>query len=86
MTPVTPYGALLDFICVEMGFCGSETGGKRLRVSDLIPGVGMVTADQFAGMVFQAEGMEPVPEHQQALQAAFVKFMGASAVDARRLR
>ena len=81
-----PYNALCDYICVELGFCGSVKDGKSRHGSQLVPAVGMVTADQFVGWVFQAEGMEPISEHQEALRAAFVKFMGSATVDARRLR
>ena len=84
--PANPYNALLDYICVELGFCGSVKDGKSLHVSEFVPAVGMVTADQFSEWVLRAEGIEPVSEHQQALQAAFVRFMGAAAVDARFLR
>jgi len=86
VTAGSSYDALLDYICVDLGFCGSTKAGRPLHVSDLVPAAGMVSADQFVEWVFQAEGVAPALEHQAVLRAAFVRFMGAAAVDASRLR
>lgn len=88
----TGYGALMDQVCVGLGFCGSIKHGRPLYVDLLIPPTGPVTADQFVEWVFLADDMNPdeEPERWQrckhAIRGAFVKHMGAEIVDATRLR
>src|SRR5688572_25548316 len=49
--PKSRYAALLNEVCVRMGYCGSMKDGERLHVDDFIPDAGLVTADQFAEWV-----------------------------------
>jgi hypothetical protein len=46
------YNRLLNTICVDFGYCGSEVDGRLRHVDDFIPAEGPVTADQFATWVF----------------------------------
>jgi len=83
------YAALLNDLCVGLGFCGSGNGGEPSHVDALIPACGQVTADEFVRWVFQAEGMDPdsveAAKHAISIRTAFVRHMGAEAVDASAL-
>ena len=79
------FDALLRHVCVELGFCGSVVDGEPRHVSMLIPAAGTVTADSFADLVFEAEGLV-LETHRQQLRAAFMRYMGSEVVDAHLLR
>ena len=91
---LTPPGfdALLDEVCVKLGYCGSVKDGERLHVTKFIPNAGMVTADQFVEWVFLADGQDPNIDlirwqpHKTLIRAAFVDCMGGESVDASLLR
>ncbi len=80
------YDALLNEVCVGLGFCGSDANGEPLHVDQFIPAGGPVSADQFVNWVFRAEGMDPYEEdalkHAHSLREAFVRHMGVEVVDA----
>jgi hypothetical protein len=87
------FDALMDFVCVGHGYCGSiHRDGTPLHVSLFIPDKGPVTADQFVEWVFLADRENPnvEPDRKQhckdAIRAAFVAHMGGEMVDAERLR
>jgi hypothetical protein len=85
--PNSSYTALLDEVCVGLGYCGCIKQGKPLHVNDFIPEVGLVTADQFAEWVVLADDMTPSTNpHLKLIRRAFVRHMGAEAVDAALLR
>jgi hypothetical protein len=86
-----PFEALMHEVCVERGWCGSVVNHQTLHVTDFFPESGEVTADQFVGWVFQADGVDPNKDrakwerHIEGLRDAFIRHMGAPSVDARRL-
>jgi hypothetical protein len=88
----TAYDALMDEICVGLGFCGCIKDGRPLHVRQFIPSKGPVTADQFAEWVFLADDMNPNAEPKrweslkEKIKRAFVRHMGADVVDARLLK
>lgn len=88
----TGYDALMDEVCVGLGFCGCIKRGRPLHVDRFIPSSGPVRADQFAEWVFLADDMNPnsKPERWEKIRAkiegAFVRHMGAAVVDASLLR
>ena len=88
----TGYDALMDEVCVGLGFCGCIKRGRPLHVGRFIPSSGPVRADQFAEWVFLADDMNPnsKPERWEKvkakIEAAFVRHMGADVVDAGLLR
>lgn len=87
--PKSAYAALMQEVCVGRGYCGCIKDGRRVHVDDFIPAMGNVTADQFVEWVFLAEDLDPgmQPNSQRrGLRDAFLKHMGASAVEASRLR
>ena len=90
MKSKSPYDALLDEICVGLGFCGTVVNGEPLHVSMFVPANGPVTADEFVGWVFRAEGWSAdeaaVSSYAADLREAFVRNMGAEAVDAKQLK
>lgn len=92
MTANTAYDALMDEICVGLGFCGCIKDGKPLHVAQFIPSKGPVTADQFAEWVFLADDMNPNSEPKRwenlkdKIKLAFVRHMGAELVDAKLLK
>lgn len=90
MEQKTPYEALQHEVCVGLGFCGSVVDGEPLHVDKFIPDQGTVSADQFVDWVFKAEGWDPTEndalKHRASLRSAFVKHMGAEAVDAQILK
>lgn len=86
------YDALLDYVCVGLGFCGCIKRGRPLHVNHLIPSSGPVTADQFVDWVFLADDINPYgqPARLMALKpkirAAFIQHMGSETVDASLLQ
>lgn len=71
-----------------MGFCGGVVDGEPRHVIDYIPESGVVTADQFASWVLEAEGMasEPGNPFWSDLRQVFVIHMGCEAVGAEALK
>jgi hypothetical protein len=90
MNDKSAYGALLQELCVGLGFCGSVLDGKPLRVDHFIPVHGAVSADQFVEWVLRAEGMDPKGQdalkHSGKLREAFVRHLGMDVVDAQTLK
>jgi hypothetical protein len=87
--PDSAYDDLQHHICVELGFCGSAKDGLPLHVDDLIPSKGVITADQFAELVFLAEGLDSRNDPKQlkaAIKAAFVSLLGSQTVEVTALR
>lgn len=85
--PKSPYVALLNEVCVGLGYCGSVKDGAPVHVDDFIPKAGTVSADQFAEWVVLAENLCPATNpHLKQIKRAFIRHMGASAVDAKFLR
>ena len=85
--PNPGYAALLNEVCVGLGYCGCIKDGEPLHVDDFIPDAGLVTADQFAEWVVLADNMDPSTNpHLNAIRRAFVRHMGADTVDATLLR
>lgn len=88
----TGFDALMDEVCVGLGFCGCIKRGRPLHVSRFIPSSGPVRADQFAEWVFLADDMNPnsKPERWEKIRAkiedAFVRHMGGAVADASLLR
>jgi hypothetical protein len=85
------YRAMMDKLCVGMGWCGSVVDGTARHVSDYIPAAGMVTANQFADWLFEAEGYDPstgahAERHRRGIISVFIQHMGGEAVEATRLR
>ena len=87
-TDVKPgYAALLHEVCVRLGYCGCIKDDKPLHVDDFIPEAGLITADQFAEWVVLADNLTPsTSPHLKHIRDAFVRHMGAEAVDATLLR
>ena len=77
MAQPSAYDQLLRHLCVDLGFCDD--------VDSLIPQTGMVTANDFADMVFKAEGVES-EKFREPIRDAFRRFLGSEAVDAVSLR
>jgi hypothetical protein len=90
MNDKSSYNALLDEICGDLGFCGSVVDGQPLHVDHFIPEQGIVSADEFVDWVFRAEGWSSsdgaASSHAAILRKAFVRHMGAEAVDAEQLK
>lgn len=92
MAEKTGYDALMERVCVGLGFCGCVKHGKPLHVDDFIPPSGPVTADQFVEWVFLADNMNPNADPKrwdptkQGIKAAFIEHMGGEVVDAKALR
>jgi hypothetical protein len=86
------YNALMNEVCVGLGWCGGMVDGKPSHVYDFIPETGPVTADQFVDWLFLADGMVPTAEpdkwqkHKDMLRDAFVRHMGSAVVDASMLK
>ncbi|MGV2494923.1 hypothetical protein [Pelagerythrobacter aerophilus] len=91
MTERTPFDELMHEVCADRGWCGAIVDNRPLHVTDFLPGHGTVTADQFVGWLFEAEGVDPDQNrvkwqsHIDGLREAFVRHMGGYSVDARRL-
>jgi hypothetical protein len=92
MTINTAYDALMEEICVGLGFCGCIKDGRPLHVRQLIPSSGPVTADQFVEWVFLADNMNPNTRPMRwenlkgKVRQAFLRHMGAEVVDAKLLK
>ena len=90
MKSKSPYDALLNEICVGLGFCGSVVDGEPSHVDKFVPANAPVTADEFVTWVFMAEGWSPdeaaASSHAAELRKAFIRHMGAEAVDAQHLK
>jgi len=89
MERTSGYNALMDEVCIGMGFCGSVIDNQPLHVNMFVPESGPVSADQFIEWLFKAEGMtrgHHVSRHKAALRAAFVRHMGSDVVDAGMLK
>jgi hypothetical protein len=85
MARPSAYDQLLHHVCVDLGFCGSVVDGQPRRVDLLVPQSGTVTANQFADLVFTAEGVV-LERFREPLHDAFRRFLGSDVVDARSLR
>jgi len=91
MTDRGPFDALMREVCVERGWCGSIVDDRPMHVTDFLPASGTVTADQFVGWLFDADGVDPNEDlakwqkHMHALRDAFVRHMGGTSVDVARL-
>jgi len=83
------FDGMMHQFCVELGWCGGVKDGKPLHVSDFIPETGPVSADEFARWLILVDGLNPDQlsrsEFNQLIEV-FVKHMGASVVDANKLR
>lgn len=92
MTEDRGFDALMERVCVGLGFCGCIKRERPLHVTDLIPESGPVTADQFTEWVFLADNQNPNVTSPSWLKIkgrvreAFVACMGAEEVDASVLR
>ena len=92
MTTKEGYDALMHYVCVEWGFCGCVKHEKPMHVDFIIPPSGPVTADEFVRWVFLADNLNPnlasegASRQKEGIRAAFLKYMGAEVVDAKRLR
>lgn len=85
--PEPRYTALLNEVCVGLGYCGCIKDGEPLHVNDFIPDAGLVTADQFAKWVVLADNLDPaISPHLKAIRQAFLRHMGTDTVDVRLLR
>lgn len=76
-----------------MGFCGGFVNDEPSHVDHYIPETGEVTADQFIGWLFKAEGMgypddfDPrYSAYYRELKRIFVTCMGSDRVDASQLK
>lgn len=86
----TPFDLLLWDVCVRLGFCGGLVNGNPTHVTDLLPDVGMVTAEEFAKLAITAEGgPQSSPDKQlrwvTALADAFVEHLGTASAPAESL-
>lgn len=84
------FDLLLHDICVKGGFCGGLVEDQPIHVTDILPTKGVVTPEEFATLVLQAEGEGGRPpanvERWSArLQSKFVEHMGQSPVPAEAL-
>ncbi len=86
MSDKAAYQALLNEICVRLGFCGAVVNGETLHVNQFIPDSGPVNVDEFVNWLFKAEGIGPDQEgalkHAASLREAFVRHISVEAVDA----
>jgi hypothetical protein len=84
------YNALLNEVCVRLGFCGAVVDGAPCHVDLLLPEHSRVSADAFATLVFRAGGWDPdgpgAHEFRRPIRDAFVRHMGAAEVDVALLR
>lgn len=78
-------------VCVDRGWCGSVVSDRPRHVTDFLPERGIVTADQFVGWLLEADGVDPSEDlpkwqkHMDDLRDAFIRHMGSTSVDVRRL-
>ena len=84
------YDKLLDYLCVDLGFCGSVVNDQPSCADQFLPDSGPLTAEDFASAVFKAEGWDPdgarAREFRSRIREAFVRHMGLSAIDVSLLR
>jgi hypothetical protein len=86
------YDALMNRICVGLGFCGCVRRERSIHVSMFIPSSGPVSADQFVEWVFLADDMNPNVDCEKwaplkaQVREAFVSHMGGEVVDAELLQ
>jgi hypothetical protein len=91
MTDREPFHALMHEVCVERGWCGSVVGDRPMHVTDFLPANGTVTAEEFVGWLFDADGVDPNEDlakwqsHIDGLRDAFLRHMGSTSVDVARL-
>jgi hypothetical protein len=91
MTDRDSFDALMQEVCVERGWCGSVVDNRPMHVTDFLPANGSVTADQFVGWLFAADGVDPnedLPKwqaHIDGLRDAFIRHMGGNSVDVKLL-
>lgn len=93
MCPRSRYDALMNELCVGLGWCGGTVNGEPRHLKDYIPDHGPVTAEQFVDWLLEAEGLDDAsvyPERYRKwhceLTEVFIRHMGASTVDATELR
>jgi len=92
MTGDPRYNALMEEVCVRLGWCGSLVNDEPSHVDDFIPTSGPVSASQFVDWLFLADGVDPTSEpskwgkHKGRLREAFRRHMGADTVDASVLK
>ncbi len=80
------FATLMHTVCVSLGYCGSVKDGRSLQVTDLIPSAGVLTADDFASLVFLAEGLDPASKNnREEIVKAFIHHMGPDGVDVMHL-
>ena len=83
---------LMQYVCVENGYCGCLINGKPSHVSYFIPDFGPVTSEQFAEWVMLADNVGPEDnpkfrdQHKNDIKRAFLQYMGADIVDAAALK
>ncbi|CAH0353714.1 hypothetical protein [Sphingobium sp. CECT 9361] len=88
---MTPFDALMHEVCVERGWCGAIVNDRPMHVTDFLPESGTVTADQFVGWLFDADGVNPDVDrekwqkHIDGLRNAFIRHMGGCSVDVQML-
>jgi hypothetical protein len=87
------FDGMMHEFCVKLGWCGSVKDGKPLHVSDFIPEMGPVSADELARWLITAEGFDldklsraKLRDWMTQLEAVFVAHMGSDVVDASNLR
>lgn len=92
MSEQSAFDALMHEVCVQKGWCGSLVKGEPRHVTDFLPENGDVTADQFVGWLFAADGVDMSHDpakwqaHYDGLRQAFVRHMGGDRVEVRHLR
>ncbi|MBL0924802.1 MAG: hypothetical protein IBJ12_10105 [Sphingomonadaceae bacterium] len=85
------FDALLQWTCVQFGYCGGVVDDEPRHVTDYFPESGHVSANQFAYWAFLAEGdkltIDQVlcHEHGARIRDAFIHFMSAESVEVQRL-
>ncbi|QDH72540.1 hypothetical protein [Brevundimonas sp. M20] len=92
MTQTSRYNALMDELCVGLGWGGGTVNGQPSHVDFFIPEAGPVTAEQFLDWLLEAEGFTALShpqDHRQwraQLLPVFIRKMGADTVDATELK
>ncbi|HCJ21371.1 MAG TPA: hypothetical protein DHV64_07525 [Erythrobacter sp.] len=92
MSKGSPFDQLMHEVCVERGWCGGIVDEKPRHVTDFLPESGVVSADQFALWLFEAEGVDPDEDrskwqpHLDGLKAAFVRHLGEPQVAVSELK
>jgi hypothetical protein len=84
------YIALLNDVCVRLGFCGSIIDGEPSHVDFILPKQGRVSASLFAELVLRAEGLDldgpSAHAFRRPIRDAFIQHMGAAEVDVALLK